>query len=311
MKQTFKHYKNKRNFFEGYFIKCCNKDEQIAIIPAFTADSCGEVTANIQILTKGKSYYKVFTTKDFDVEPNCFSVQIDKNTFNKNGVVLDFETNGNIVKGQLSFGTFNPIKQTLYAPSIMGPFSYLKFLECYHFVLSTSHLVSGEITINDKVYKFDNDRCYIEGDYGRSFPTEWFYAQGNCFNSSASFMISIAKLKNPKMVGNLGFIRDKKSGLDLVLGSYYLTKIHDFSKTPTGHKVTIHHKDYTIYLETDVQSKEKLLAPQQGKLNTVINEATEGTATLKVYKRDKLIFSDTTNNISSECTINDSALYCL
>ncbi len=309
MKQSYKHYKNKRNFFEGYFIKCSNKEEQLAIIPSFEVSSNGEVTGSIQLLAKDFSMYKAFETKNFNSNKNIFDVYIGDNEFNTKGVKLDFSTGNHKITGELKFGEFNPLTSTKFAPTIMGPFSYLKFLDCYHFVVSTNHLVTGEIKIDDRVFTFNNDACYIEGDYGRAFPKEWFFAQGNSFtNSNASFMIAIAKLTKPKMLGNLGFIRDAKSGLDLNLGSYYFTKIKSFTKTPKGHKVTLHHGDYTIYVETFVESTEKLLAPKNGRLTKVISEATEGTAQVQVYKRDLLIFRDTTNNISSECTLNTKSL---
>ncbi len=303
MKPTYRHYKNKRNFFEGYFIKCCNKHEQVAIIPAFEVNNHGEVTPSIQILTKGKTIYAPFTTRNFTVAKNYFDVQIADNEFNNKGVKLDFTSGEHKVKGSLSFGDFNPIKPTRYAPNIMGPFSYLKFMDCYHFIISTGHLVTGELNIDGKLYTFNNDNCYIEGDYGKSFPDEWFFTQANCFGTKTSAMLSIAKLKKPKMTGIIGFIRDERSGLDLVLGTYYMTKIKEFKKTPNGHKVKLHHWDYTIYFETNVTSKEKLLAPSRGRLIKPVSEATEGTLTLEVYKRDKLIYKGKSKNVSSECTL--------
>ncbi len=303
MRPTYRHYKNKRNFFEGYFIKCCNKHDQIAIIPAFEVNGHGEVNASIQILTKGKSIYAPFTTRNFTVSKNYFNVQIADNEFNNRGVKLDFTSGDHVVKGKLSFGDFAPIKPTRYAPNIMGPFSYLKFMDCYHFIISTGHLVTGEIEIDGKLYTFDNDSCYIEGDYGKSFPDEWFFAQANCFGTKTSAMLSIAKLKKPKMTGLIGFIRDEHSGLDLVLGTYYLTKIKEFKKTPNGHKVTLFHGDYTIYMETNITAREKLLAPSRGRLTKYVNEATEGTMNLEVYKRDKLVYKGKSKNLSSECTL--------
>lgn len=301
--QKFRHYKKKKNFFEGYFIKCSNKHDQVAIIPSFEVNSHGDVSASIQILTNDKSFHIPFSTKNFTVGKNIFNVQIGDNEFNAKGVKMNFSFEEHSVKGNLSFGEFSHPKENLYAPTIMGPFSYLKFLDCYHFVVSTNHLVSGEITIDGKLYTFENDNCYIEGDYGKSFPDEWFFAQANSFGTNTSVMLSIAKLKKPKMTGLLGFIRDEHSGLNLVLGTYYLTKIKDFKKTPKGHKIVLYQQDYTIYLETEIIKTQKLLAPTRGKLIKPINEATEGTLQIHVFKRDKLIYKGKSKNISSECTL--------
>ncbi len=303
MRPTYRHYKNKRNFFEGYFIKCCNKTDQVIIIPCFEANAQGEVNASIQILTHGKSIYAPFTTRNFTVAKNYFNVQIADNEFNNRGVKLDFTSGEHTVKGKLSFGDFSPIKPTRYAPNIMGPFSYLKFMDCYHFVISTGHLVSGEIEIDGKVFTFENDSCYIEGDYGKGFPDEWFFCQGNCFGTKTSAMIAIAKLKKPKMTGLIGFVKDENSGLDLVLGTYYLTKIKEFKKTPTGHKLKLYHGDYTIYAETNITARERVLAPNRGRLVKYVNEATEGTMALEVYKRDKLMYKGKSKHVSSECTL--------
>ena len=40
-------------------------------------------------------------------------------------------------------------------PNIMGPFSYIPFMECNHAILSMQNNANGSININDYEMKFD------------------------------------------------------------------------------------------------------------------------------------------------------------
>ncbi|RUS35595.1 hypothetical protein BC938DRAFT_473120, partial [Jimgerdemannia flammicorona] len=100
------------------------------------------------------------------------------------------------VTGSLVFTETNPLPRTAYAPSVMGPFTYLPFLECNHGVVSMYHGVRGEVEFWDPegeggkelVEKFEVGEGvgegYIEKDWGMYFPQSWIWIQSNSFGRS-------------------------------------------------------------------------------------------------------------------------------
>jgi hypothetical protein len=50
--------------------------------------------------------------------------------------------------------------------SVMGPFAYIPFLECYHGVVSMYHQIRGSVSWGDETISLDNGIGYIEKDHG-------------------------------------------------------------------------------------------------------------------------------------------------
>ena len=77
----------------------------------------------------------------------------------------------------------------------MGWYGYLPTMECFHGILSMDHKLKGALSIDDKKISFNNGRGYIEKDWGRNFPQNWFWTQGNNFNDSTlSLSASLATI---------------------------------------------------------------------------------------------------------------------
>ena len=55
-------------------------------------------------------------------------------------------------------------------PGVMGPFSFVPFMECYHGVVNIDHKISGSLMINNEEIDFTDGYGYIEKDWGKSFP---------------------------------------------------------------------------------------------------------------------------------------------
>ena len=91
------------------------------------------------------------------------------------------------VKGKLKFGALTPLRY-----DIMGPFAFVPFLECRHFVWSMRHSVCGSVQINKQEYFFRNAYGYWEGDRGKSFPKEYIWTQ--CQFPGGSLMLSVADI---------------------------------------------------------------------------------------------------------------------
>jgi hypothetical protein len=88
----------------------------------------------------------------------------------------------------------------------MGPYACVPFMECYQGIISMDHVINGELVIDGERIDFTNGRGYMEKDWGRSFPSAYFWMQSNHFSEAGiSLKCSVAKI--PWMRGSfVGFI---------------------------------------------------------------------------------------------------------
>ena len=184
-----------KRFFEGWYYKIVSKDEKnaFAFIPGVAMDENGNKQAFIQILDgkKSTSEYIKFPFESFKANNKKHIIEIDKNRFTTHSVNLDLPN----IKGSLEFENVTPWSSSLFSPGIMGPFSFVPFMECYHGILSMDHLITGELLIKGKKVVFTSGRGYTEKDWGHSFPIGYVWMQSNHFSESKiSFKCSVAKI---------------------------------------------------------------------------------------------------------------------
>ena len=186
--------KSKR-YFEGWYYKVINakEDKAFAFIPGIAMDENGEKQAFIQVLDGRKltaSYHK-FDAAAFKPQVGKFQVAIDNNHFAGNSIQLDIPA----IKGKLTFHNQVPWSSTWYSPNIMGPFSFVPFMQCYHGILSMDHSIQGVLRINGEEIDFTGGRGYMEKDWGRSFPSGYIWMQTNHFSEPGiSLKSSVAKI---------------------------------------------------------------------------------------------------------------------
>lgn len=171
-------------FFYGWYLKCQSDTKTLAVIPAIHKTG-KKRTCSIQIITNEGAWNVDFPADAFYRRGN--KISIEKNRFGARGIRLSICTPELYVKGKLNFGPLTPLKY-----DIMGPFSFIPFLECRHSVFSMQHSVNGKVYINEKEYSFQNASGYWEGDRGRSFPKEYIWTQ--CCFSEGSLMMSVADI---------------------------------------------------------------------------------------------------------------------
>lgn len=142
-------------------------------------------TCSIQIITEKDTGTVTFPANTFRLTGK--NMCIEDNQFCKRGIRLSINTPELTLQGKLIFGSLFPLKY-----DIMGPFSFVPFMECRHRVWSMRHSVCGRITLNGQRYSFDNDLGYWEGDCGHSFPKRYAWTQ--CFLPGGSLMLSVADI---------------------------------------------------------------------------------------------------------------------
>jgi len=182
--QGEKNLKRKKNYFEGWYFKNTNKNYGISFIPGININNNNK-NDFIQIITTDSSYFIDYDINDFEFSYEPFYIKIGNNYFSKDGIIIDINDKKHslIIKGNIKYSNNKNININLFNPNIMGPFSYIPFMECNHAILSMKSIANGFININNKEIIFNNDTSYIEKDWGISFPKSYIWCQGNDFKN--------------------------------------------------------------------------------------------------------------------------------
>jgi len=172
-----KNYLNKKkNYFEGWYFKNTNIQKGISFIPGININDTG-AKAFIQIITNNKSYFVNYDINDFKFNASPFWIRIGNNRFSKESININIEDKSQELKiyGNIRFSNFKNISTNIFTPNIMGPFSYIPFMECNHAIISMQNTINGFTNINGETIQFSNDEGYIEKDWGCSFPKAYIW----------------------------------------------------------------------------------------------------------------------------------------
>ncbi len=237
--------------------------------------------------------YIRFDINDFSYNKEISLLKIGKSTFSTEKIKLELTSNKTALVGSINLKKLSPIKTNILSPSVMGIFSYIPFMECYHSVVSMNHNLSGTIKLNDKEINFDKGKGYIEKDFGKSFPIKYIWIQSNSFkNKDTSLMVSIATIP---------FLKMKFKGLIAILNhnqEEYRFATYNFSKVK---KLTINENNVFIILQKGryklkIEAKNKetrnLPSPKEGVMNQTIKEGLSGNVNISLYHKNNLIYHD-------------------
>lgn len=286
----------KKKYFEGWYYKFVSKDmlNSLVLIPGISLNK-EHSHAFIQVFTTNSNnmstYYFTFEINDFtyDYEKNILSIK--DNLFSKDKVYINLKNNDFTINGEINFNSKeNIIKKTLFSPSIMGPFSYIRFMECYHGVVSMNHKLKGNVFLNNKNINFDEGKGYIEKDWGKSFPKSYVWIQCNHFNiDNIYFMFSHADI--PFMGFNFegiicNLLIDKK---EYRFATYNFSKIK--KQEISSNKVYYKIKKANYILEISALNQETidLKSPKNGMMIDSIKEGLSGEVYIKLFKNNKII----------------------
>lgn len=281
----------RKGYFEGWYLKFVNQEKTLAfaVIPGISFDKKGKAHAFIQVLDglNAQSGYYRFDPSEFKPSTSEFTLQLGNNYFSNKSVKLDLD----ILKADIQIHNTYPWPAHLGAPGIMGWFSLVPFMECYHGVVSMDHSLSGTVDWNGKLYDFDSGSGYIEKDWGRSFPKSWIWMQSNHFDYSGrcSFMFSLAHI--PWL----------KSHFNGFLGGLLLDgKLHRFA-TYNGATVggmvneqkvelEISKGSKKVYIHAFRQSGGDLISPINGEMKGKVNESLMSHIDLIYKEKNHIIF---------------------
>lgn len=288
-------------FFEGWYFKLVDPTEQyaFAVIPGISKGFDGARHSFIQVMDgkRCEAHYNDFPENAFLPSDKRFEVQLAGNRFSAGGLRLDLPQ----LKGELRFNNRFSWPKMLGAPGIMGWYSFMPFMECYHGVVSMDHVIEGKLEVYGTPVDFSGGKGYMEKDWGRSFPGAWIWMQSNHFGAEprVSLMASVA------VIPWLG-----SSFIGYIVGFLFGDKLYRFA-TYTGaemkaglgeHEVYLSFRDKRHRLEiTALQSgTAELVAPISGNMTGKVNESMQSSVEVRLFEKDRLIFEGTGRNAGLE-----------
>ena len=270
-------------------------DESLAcaFIPGISMDDNGDKHAFVQMIdgTRGQTYYERYDADQFVCDPDRHHVIVGNNVFTKEYAEIDLPQ----AKGRVELHDITPWPSELGAPGVMGWYSFVPGMQCYHGVVSMNHFLSGQLEYQGQTYDMSDGKGYIEKDWGSSFPKCWIWMQSNSFSEHkrpVSFMASAAHI--PWM---------GKYFVGYLVALYLDDKLYKWT-TYNGAKMTSSIDDDHVYLSfkkgkssIDIKAKKghtgELISPIKGEMTGKVNESIAAAIEVTVKDGDKIIFEDT------------------
>jgi len=299
-------YKSK-NYFEGWYFKLADESggNLFAVIPGISYGQFKEdAHAFIQVLDSSNynTYYFRYDISQFEYSKTDFNICIGDNTFDRNKIYLNLQQGEFRVRGMLKFYDIIPFPKTTFNPGIMGPFSFIPFMECYHDIINIQHRVEGSLIVDDNEIDFTNGNGYIEKDWGKSFPEWWIWVQSNHFEEkNISMMFSIAKIPflNKHFTGFTSFLRINKKLYRFA--TYTGAQIRHLECRKGNIKILVSDKRYSMTISGEYDENGVLKAPKNGFMYREINESISSNVLVTLEdSKGSLIFSGNGKNAGME-----------
>lgn len=290
--ESFQGGNRKRHYFEGWYFKLIDarRETVLAIIPGIAiGESRADAHAFVQVIdaNTGETEYFRFPFSEFHADSRKFLVTIGKNTFSESGIQLDLKNEHSSLSGELQFTNIDPYPKSLFHPGIMGPFSFIPGMECYHGVVNINHKINGSLFRNGIQIDMTGGEGYIEKDWGRSFPDAWIWVQANHFEEAgASFLFSVARIPwlGKSFTGLIAFLRTKR-GFE-TFATYNCGKIRSIQRKENLLDITLTNAKHILHFSTSIPRGGILKAPKNGLMSREIEESITATTTLQLLHRN-------------------------
>lgn len=297
--------KNSKTYFEGWYFKHNSKEHSISFIPGIHIKE-GKKYAFIQVITKEKSYYIPYDFSEFSFKHTPFSITIGKNYFSFTSIKIDIDNADLTIQGSLHYSNPTPLESHPFSPNIMGPFSFLPFMECNHGIQSMKHNIHGNLMINNRSYSYGDGVGYIEKDWGSSFPTSYIWSQSNNFvNKSASFFLSVATIPL-SLFSFTGFICVLQiHGKEYRFATYNNSKIISYNIANNNFNIVLKKNNLILQVQSQSENSLSLLAPKNGSMIHPILESIDSNVEITLWKNGIEIFSEDGNHAGLEIVMEN------
>jgi len=266
------------SYFEGWYFKfqnIQNGNSDILAVILGISKTAGNDFAFIQVINNhnNTTTYTKYDIGDFHYSEDPWSIRIADNYFSLDYIELNIHAEDIELTGEITITGVTPLKTSLYAPNIMGPFAYMNFMECYHAVLSLHHSLNGHLNLNGQQINFDGGCGYIEKDWGRSFPRKYVWIHGQDLPTGDTLFFSLARIP---------FAGTEFDGLIAVLcvddvqyrfASYDFARIKSFVKEGDDYLLEVKQGKYVLKIKLRMNNSHPLLSPQLGEMSGTIKES--------------------------------------
>ncbi|MFP4469719.1 MAG: tocopherol cyclase family protein [Bacteroidales bacterium] len=297
----FQGTKKKSRYFEGWYFKLVSEGGKHiwSVIPGVSITGDNNRHAFIQLINgkTAETWYVKYPLGDFRFSQKEFLVETGRSRFSYEGLDLNIDdpASGLKVYGTIGFRNIRPLESTLLNPGIMGWYSFVPFMECYHGLVSMDHDLSGNLIINGEKISMKDGKGYAEKDWGRSMPSAWIWMQSNHFEKEGvSLMLSIAKIP---------WLRSSFTGFLCVLllngkihrfATYTGAVIEHIELTGDNLSTSITNNEYRLQITASHASRGMLAAPLNGAMDRRIAESVDAHIELKVtHNAGEIIFAGT------------------
>jgi hypothetical protein len=306
----------RRHYFEGWYFKLIDRarDSAMALIPGISLGaSRTDRHAFIQLIDDktGRVAYFRFPFEAFHADPDRFHVEIGPNRFDAHGLTVDLDDGQVKVQGSLRFDGAIPFPHSFWNPGVMGPFTFVPGLECYHGIVNIRHRIHGTLAVDGTPHVFEGGDGYIEKDWGRSFPKSWVWIQANHFpESDASVLFSIADIPfvRGSFTGFLCFLLHQ--GRLYRFATYNRSRVVKVERHGTTVHAVVRGPSGALSLTADRGTAGVLRAPKDGRMEREIEESLAATVTVKMIDRTgRLLFEGTSHSAGMEISGDVDGLF--
>lgn len=268
-----------RGYFEGWYFKLASSaGAVIAFIPgvSLSRDPHAFIQVNDGPAKQGRYFRFPLSSFRASAPGEDFLIEIGGNVFSREGLDVDLSEGGARYRARVCFDGAVGFPPRPLSPGIMGWYSFLPFMECYHGLASLSHGLSGFVEAPSGKIDLDGGRGYIEKDWGRSFPESWVWMQTNLFEGQdASFMLSIAKIPwlGRSFAGFLSFLRF--GGRTRVFATYNGARVREALLGTSSFEALIERGSQRLRLRAEYGASGTLSAPVDGRMARPIKESVD------------------------------------
>jgi len=266
-------------YFEGWYFKLADAEGQqpYAIIPGIFLGSNPHAFVQVLDGRAGNASYYRFALEDFRADGERFAVEVAGSRFGREGIDLDIPPEGSGgapgIRGSVRFEGWHPWPVTLTSPGVMGPYSFVPFMECNHGILSLDHALAGELAVGERTTRYEGGRGYVEKDWGRRFPSGYVWTQSNHFDTEGVCVTaSVARI--PWLTGDFrGFLVGiLHSGVLHRFTTYNGGEIEHLRLSDTHLHLRVRNRDHRLELESRKAEGGVLHAPYE---NAMIERVAE------------------------------------
>lgn len=274
--------------FEGWYFKLVDPGgvQPYAIIPGVFLGQ--DRHAFIQVLDgrAGTSGYHRFDVGEFSASRDVFDVRIGPNRFHAGGVELDLDRTDAAgeqrVQASIEVGTWSRWPVTLFSPGVMGPYTFIPFMQCNHGILSMDHGLKGFMNVDGRETRYDGGRGYLEKDWGKGFPEGYVWTQSNHFERPG-ICVTASVATIPWVTGEfrgflVGFLLD---GVLHRFTTYNGGAIEALTVSETHMHLTIRNRTHRLEVDSRKGEGALLMAPYERQMLERVAETMMSTIRLR------------------------------